>query len=191
MRRRGLLLAVLLGLAGCQRGARLDVELMVSRAFPDSHVLAMPTAVELIDTRGLLFRLPVHQPMSLDLVSVSAKPVRLRLRGELPAGRYLGLRLVFDDRVWFELPTGSRVPLTVDQTGAFAELDVELDAGDTHALAALLDLDASVIRLGPFTDVHRFLPRLKLLAADDAGDDHARTASAATEIATLGRFMVR
>ena len=95
--------------------------------------------------------------------------------------------MVFDDRVWFELPGGARTALAVDQTSEFAALDIDLGAGSSQALTALLDLDASVIRLGPFTDVHRFLPRLSLVAAHD----DEQSASAATEIAALPRFMLR
>jgi len=195
--RRGCLLWLLLvfGLAGCQRGARIEVELMVSQAFPDGHVLAMPTAVELIDARGLLFRLPVARPAPVDLVALATAPLRLPLRGELPAGRYIGLRLVFDSTVWFVLPGGARAPLAVDPTSAFADLDLDLRAGRSQPLTALLDLDASVIRFGPFPDVQRFLPRLSLLAgrdpASDAGHDARPWMPAATEVASLPRFMLR
>lgn len=194
-----LLLVSGLGLAGCQRGARIELELMVSRAFTDSHVLAIPTAVELIDARGLLFRLPVARPAQVDLVALATAPLRLQLRGELPAGHYLGLRLVFDPTVWFELPGGGRAPLAVDPASAFADLDLDLTAGHAYPLTALLDLDASVIRLGPFPDVHRFLPRLSLLAGHDPGHDPAHDAGhdagpwspVATDVAALPRFMFR
>lgn len=135
-----LLLAALLLLSGCQRGARVEVELMTSRAFADSQLLAVPTAVELIDGRGRLYNMPVARPVQIDLVALATAPLTLQLRGELPAGRYIGLRLVFEDTVWFTLPGGGRTALAVDPRSAFADLDIELVAGQAVPLRALLDL---------------------------------------------------
>lgn len=187
MSRCALLLVLLLGLAGCQRGARLEVELMVSGAIQGRQVLAQPTAVELIDARGRLFRLPVARPLPLDLVTVSTVPVRLALRGQLRPGHYVGLRLVFDDTVWLTEPGGARTPLTVDHSAGFAELALDLDTGDALSLIAMLDLDASLVRLGPFPDIHRFRPSLRRVAAPD-GDP---TATAATAIAAVPDSVLR
>jgi hypothetical protein len=189
MSRCGLLLVLLLGLGGCERGARLDVELMVSGAIQGRHVLAQPTAVELIDARGDLFRLPVARPVPLDLVAVSAAPVRLALRGRLRPGHYVGLRLVFDDTVWLTEPGGARTPLTVDHSAGFAELALDLDTGDALSLSAMLDLNASLVRLGPFPDIHRFLPSLRLVAERDSNQSASRDMEG--DIATLPRFVLR
>lgn len=184
-------LLMLAGLAGCQRGARIELELVASAAFADSHLLAMPTAVELIDARGLLFRLPVARPLEIDLVTLAAAPLQLSLRGQLPAGRYIGLRLVFEPTVWFERPGGLRAPLPVDPRSAFADLDLDLAAGSRQRLMALLDLDASVIRLGPFQDLQRFQPRLSLVAGQSPRRDAGSWAPAAAEVAALSQVLRR
>lgn len=194
----GLLLATLL-LSGCQRGARVEVELISSPAFVGSQLLAVPTAVELIDGRGRLYNLPVVRPVQIDLVALATAPRKLHLRGDLPAGRYIGLRLVFDETVWFASSAGGRTALAVDPRSAFADLDIELVAGQAAPLRALLDLDASVIRLGPFQDLHRFLPRLHLLAGNGVGRGFGvgvgggagRWTSVAAEVAALQAFVLR
>ncbi len=179
-----LMLAGLAGLTGCQRGARIELALVASAAFADRHLLATPTAVELIDARGLLFRLPVARPLEVDLVALAVTPLQLSLRGQLPAGRYIGLRLVFEPTIWFERRGGLRAPLPVDPRAAFADLDLDLAAGSHPRLMALLDLDASVIRLGPFQDLQRFQPRLSLVAGQTPRRDAGSRAPMA-ELAAL------
>lgn len=159
------LLSLLL-LAGCQRGAALDLSLSVRGAVagdPASHLMVQPKSVELIDAAGWLYRLSVIEPAMIDLAALSAAPSRrLKLRGRLQPGRYVGLRLVFADNAWLEPADGSRKPLKVDARGPFATLDVVLSARGEQRLTAQIDLPASLPGQGPFDDHSSFLPALSL-----------------------------
>lgn len=160
----GLLSLLLLG--GCQRGAALDLSLSVHGAVagdPASHLMVQPRSVELIDAAGWLHRLSVIEPAMIDLAALPAAPSRrLKLRGRLQPGRYVGLRLVFADKAWLEPADGSRKPLKVDDRGPFAALDVVLSARGEQHLTAQIDLPASLPGQGPFQEHSRFLPALSL-----------------------------
>lgn len=151
------LLAALL-LAGCQRGATLDVELLTTAAVADGQLLAEPQAIELLDAANRLHRLPLRpvQPLAL---GVSATPQRLPA-GRLPPGRYLGLRLRFASPVWWQAADGARMPLLVDAQGPFEDIDLVLQAGEHRRLQIVLDLPGSLPFDAPFHERHRFVPQL-------------------------------
>ncbi|WP_293397101.1 hypothetical protein [Nevskia sp.] len=154
----------LLLLGGCQRRSSLDLSLTVHGTLAESHVLARPVAVELLDPEGRLHRLRLREPDQIDLSAAQAlnAPLHLPLRGRLRPGHYVGLRLVFADSAWLEAANGSRQPLKVDVRGPFAPLDVQLSAHDRQRLTAQIDLPASVPQQGVFHERLSFLPALSV-----------------------------
>ncbi len=160
-----MLLASLLAtplLGACQRGVPLDLSLSVRGQLADSRVLVLPVAVELIDATGWLHRLPLRRQAEIDLAAPAAATLPLPVDGRLRPGRYVGLRLVFADRAWFENAEHRRLPLAVDARGPFAALDIELTADQTRSLLIQLDLPASVPRQGPFQERLGFVPALAI-----------------------------
>ena len=151
------LVAALL-LAGCQRCATLDVELLTTAAAVDGHLLAELQAIELLDAAYHLHRLPLkpEQPLALGVV---ATPQRLP-PGRLPPGRYRGLRLRFASPVWWQAVDGARLPLLVDTQGPFEDIDLLLQAGEHRRLQIALDLPGSLPFDAPFHERHRFVPLL-------------------------------
>lgn len=166
-----LLIATTMLSSGCRRGAQLDVELVVAPGVAGgSRIVVVPVAVELLDARSELFRLPVVQPQAVDLAAPGSTPLRLTLRGRVPAGRYIGLRLVLDDPVRYAQPGGAETSLAVDRTGAFAAADLELEADGRGRLIAAVDLDALLVRRPPLPDVRHFLLRLHEVVGPAAPD---------------------
>jgi len=149
------MLALLL-LAGCQRSATLDVELLTAAA--DGQLLAEPQAIELLDAANRLHALPLKrkQPLALG-ASTTAK---LLLAGRLPPGHYRGLRLQFASPVWWQAAGGARMPLAFDAGGPFEDIDLVLQAGEHGRLQIALDLPGSLPFDAPFHERHRFVPRL-------------------------------
>lgn len=164
MRATLILLLSLLLLGGCQRHVSLDLSLSVQGSLAESHLLARPVAVELLDPYGRLHRLRLRDPEQIDLSASQAQnaPVNLPLRGRLQPGHYVGLRLVFADSAWLEAANGSRQPLKVDARGPFAPLDVQLSAHGRQRLTAQIDLPASVPQQGVFHERLSFLPALSV-----------------------------
>lgn len=155
------LLATLL-LGACQRGAALDLSLSVRGQLADSRVLVLPVAVELIDAAGWLHRLPLRRQAEIDLAAPATATLPLPVDGRLRPGRYVGLRLVFADRAWFENAEHRRLPLAVDARGPFAALDIDLADDRAWSLLIELDLPASVPKQGPFQERLGFVPALTI-----------------------------
>jgi len=161
-----LLPLVLLG--GCQRRSSLDLSLTVHGSLADSHVLARPVAIELIDPMGRLHRLRLREPEQIDLSATQQRnsPLHLPLRDRLPPGHYVGLRLVLAEGAWLETANGVRQSLKIDARGPFAPLDVQLPAHGKQRLTAAIDLPASVPMQGTFHQRLSLLPALSVSVLD-------------------------
>ncbi len=164
------LFAVAVLTAGCE--AQLSVDLSSSAAAEAQAVALKISAVELLDADGDSTR--------LDLTSGARSTVDLldyENGGLLPLSdesgdadtQYTGLRALFDlEDAYVELEDGSRVDLVLDAQADYADIDLQMEEGDTAQLIMSMDLRFSLSDRRSDLGVFRLRPALRATRADDA-----------------------
>lgn len=139
-----LLPSLCLMLVACD--SRVNVELGTSDLDGVSAVRVALEGADLLDEDGQLHALDRGSNEIIDLRDlVGGLSLSLIDSAKVETGRYTGLRLRFaDSGHHVELEDGTQASLSIESTGAFSDLDVNVGEDDTETVLASLDLSFSL-----------------------------------------------
>jgi hypothetical protein len=163
------LLPALLLLSACE--AELTVDLAASPPVTARSVVLGVDAVQALTAGGEIRNLDVDGLEAIDLGDYS-DGTRLNLAGDRGEAAYFtGWRPGFvTDTAYVEAADGSRTALTLEDEGAYAELDLSLDDDESATVVLTLELPFSLIDRRADLGQYQLRPVLRAALADSAGD---------------------
>lgn len=181
-------IALMLCLAGCD--ARFTADLGTDRpADPDiTRVQANVLGLDFRRDDGTTATLEFRRGELVDLIDLAdGEPLRLFTDEELPAGRYTGVRLLFDedeDRNVVTVGNDEFALLLADGEYAAVDFLVEEEERSQEKLTLMLDLRQS-LSFDASSDQYTLKPRLRAVRTDDA----ARIEGTVTVVCPVGTIL--